>query len=338
MDPRSSPRSSGSPQRRTRAKRQRMKDESAGALAAHFSHPANQADLVELAFDLVNLAWADAMTEDIVPQIIEVKTVGLGDTDYIDDDLRGMRAYWQGKGGQILSDVLRYERTSCRARRSSRRSTATQDEFASNFWGSFDKLRAQANEKVRQAPVQRLVELVRAAITSGNYYGTFAASTLTVARSTRSSTRSSPAPARQVSILGSPMGDCATSPTSASSTATRRRTRSSAPAGSASTRARRSSQVENFEDFAGNFVLPNNELWIVGKKAGRLTYYGDSAKVQILQLPSFMRRWETARDAGMLLYGAPRLPRPHRPDVIGRRIRKYRGPGSGPALRRSPPQ
>jgi hypothetical protein len=63
-------------------------------------------------------------------------------------------------------------------------------------------------------------------------------------------------------------------------------------------------QIENFEDFAGNFVLPNNELWIVGRKAGRLTYYGDAAKVQILQLPSFMRRWETARDAGMMLYGA----------------------------------
>jgi hypothetical protein len=45
-------------------------------------------------------------------------------------------------------------------------------------------------------------------------------------------------------------------------------------------------------------------LWIIGATSGRLTYYGPTAKVQQLRLPSFYLRWETARDAGMLLYGA----------------------------------
>src|SRR3954465_10814084 len=93
------------------SKKQRMKDESEFALAAHFGNAAHISDLTELSFDLVNLAWSDAMTTDILPQIIEVKTVGLTDTDFIEEDLRGLRAYWQGKGVQILSDVLRYERT-----------------------------------------------------------------------------------------------------------------------------------------------------------------------------------------------------------------------------------
>jgi hypothetical protein len=62
-------------------------------------------------------------------------------------------------------------------------------------------------------------------------------------------------------------------------------------------------QVKNFENFAGNFVLPNDELWIIGRNAGRLTYYGAQAKVQQLKLPSFYFRWESGRDAGMLLYG-----------------------------------
>jgi hypothetical protein len=57
-----------------------------------------------------------------------------------------------------------------------------QDEFATNFWGSFDRLRTQANEKVRQAPTRRLVELIRAAVTGGAFYGTFAAATLTSAQ------------------------------------------------------------------------------------------------------------------------------------------------------------
>lgn len=286
------------------AKKQRMKDESEHALAAHFGNPANHADLTELSFDLVNLAWADAMTNDIVPQIIDVKTVGLGDTDYIEDDLRGMRAYWQGKGGQILSDVLRYERTWMPREEIVTAIDGHQDEFTLNFWGSFDRLRAQANEKVRQAPVHRLIELVRAAVAGGAFFGSFAADTLTsaqvdsvvdqvIARSGRATILGSPMGLRYLSNVGLEFSDAAKDQIL-------RTGRLGTYKGSSVL------EVENFEDFAGNFVLPNNELWVVGKKAGRLTYYGDAAKVQILQLPSFMRRWETARDAGMLLYGAER--------------------------------
>jgi hypothetical protein len=286
------------------SKKQRMKDDSEIALAEHFGRADHLSDLTELSFDLVNLAWADAMTEDLVPQIIEVKTVGMNETDYIEDDLRGLRAYWQGKGGQILSDVLRYERTYMPREEIVTAIDGHQDEFASNFWGSFDRLRSQANEKVRQAPVLRLVELVRAAITSGTYYGTFAAATLTaaqvdsvvdevIARSGHASILGSPMALRYLSTVGLAYGPNVQEQILRTGVI-------GVYKGSSVV------QLENFEDFAGNFVLPNNELWIVGKKAGRLTYYGDSAKVQILQLPSFMRRWETAKDAGMLLFGANR--------------------------------
>jgi hypothetical protein len=286
------------------AKRQRMKDESEQALAAHFGNPANHSDLVELSFDLVNLAWSDAMATDILPQIIDVKTVGLGDTDYIEDDLRGMRAYWQGKGGQILSDMLRYERTWMPREEIVTAIDGHADEFTLNFWGSFDRLRAQANEKVRQAPVQRLIELVRAAVSSGAFFGTFAADTLTSAQ-VDSVVDQVVARSGRATIIGSPMGlrylsNVGLEYSNEAKDQILRTGRLGVYKGSSVL------EVENFEDFAGNFVLPNNELWIVGKKAGRLTYYGDSAKVQILQLPSFMRRWETARDAGMLLYGASR--------------------------------
>jgi hypothetical protein len=286
------------------AKRSRLKDQCEDALARHFSNPANINDLQELSFELINLAWADAMADDILPQIIEVKTVGLGETDYLDEDLRGMRAYWQGKGGQILSDVLRYERSFLPREEIVTAIDGHQDEFALNFWGSFDKLRTQANEKVRQAPTQRLVELVRAAVTGGAFYGTFAALTFTsaqldsvldqvLARNGSVSILGSPMALRYMAHVGMEYGDAAKDQIL-------RTGRLGVYKGQGVV------QVENFEDFAGNFVLPNNELWIVGKKAGRLTYYGEQARVQILQLPSFMRRWETGRDAGMMLYGANR--------------------------------
>src|SRR3954469_9304998 len=89
------------------AKKTLLMEQSNRALGDHFMrHPM---DMEELAFDLFNGAWKDAMEVDVTPKVIEVKTVGLGETDFVDEDLRGMRAYWQGKGGRILSDVLRYE-------------------------------------------------------------------------------------------------------------------------------------------------------------------------------------------------------------------------------------
>lgn len=284
------------------ARKQRMRAESEAALRAHFSHPAHQTDLVELGFDLVNLAWADAMATDIVPQLIEVKTVGLGEPDFLDDDLRGMRAYWQGKGGQILSDMIRYERHQMPREEIVTAIDGHVDQFALNFWGSFDKLRTQANEKVRQAPARRLIELVRTAITGGAYFGSFAATTLSSAQVDPVIQAVAARNGGRVTLLGSDialgyLANLGLEYSDAAKDQVFRTGRIGVYKGNGIV------TVENFEDFAGNFVLPNNEIWILGRKAGRLTYYGETARVQLLQLPSFERRWETGRDAGLLLFG-----------------------------------
>jgi hypothetical protein len=287
------------------ADRERLMDESNRGLGEHFAHPANQGDLEELAFDLLNDAWTDTMQEDIVPRIIDVKTVGLGETDYIEEDLRGMRAYWQGKGGQILSDIIRYTRTYMPREEIVTAIDWHVDQMTTNFWGTFDRLRTQAQEKIRQLPTIRLIELIQAAISGGTFYGNFPASTLTAAQFDAIIDEVAARSDGQVSILG-----------------TRIAVRNLSHIGmefgqNIQEQLFRTGiigqykgypivQVENFEDFAGNFVLPNDELWLVGRRAGRLTYYGNQAKVQQLQLPSFMRRWETALDAGMLLFGAPK--------------------------------
>jgi hypothetical protein len=280
-----------------------LKSETDAELAAHFSHPGNRGDLEELAYDVFNQAWADAMSEDIVPRIIEVRNRGLTDVDYIDEDLRGMRAYWQGKGGQILSDVIRYERTTMPREEMVTAIDIHLDEIRSGFWGPLDNLRGQANEKLRQLPTMRLVELVQAAIQSGTYFGSFPVATLSAAQIDSIIDEVAAKSGGEVTILG-----------------TRIATRYLSNVGmefgqNVAEQVFRTGQigqykgygvvqVENFEDFAGNYVLPNDELWIVGRRAGRLTFYGADAKVQTLQLPSFYLRWETAKDAGMLLYGA----------------------------------
>lgn len=283
------------------ARSQELRDETNDELAEHFiRHPQ---ELEELAFDLLNLAWADALKGDLLQQVIEVKTVGLAEVDYIEDDLRGMTAYWQGKGGQILSGIMRYERNQMPREEIVAAIDLHQDEVTTNFWGSFDKLASHAEEKMRTLPVERLVELVQAAITAGTYFGSFAAATLTDTQVDSVLDEVALKSGGQVTILGSNF-------------AVRKLAKVGLDFGDniaeqvfrtgiiGQYKGYNVAQVENFENFQGEFVIPNDELWFVGRRAGRLTYYGGAAKVQQLRLPSFFFRWETARDAGMLLYGA----------------------------------
>jgi hypothetical protein len=286
------------------AKRDELRQRTNARLSAHFSrHPD---ELQELAFDLLNVAWADTMQEDLVPKLIETRTVGINEVDYIEEDLRGGRAYWQGKGGQIRSFILRYERERMPVEEMVTSIELHIDEIRSNFWGGFDKLKAQANEKLRQLPTRRLIELVQAAINdteNSSYYGTFAKSTLTddqvdsvlepIAERAKSGltimgTQSALSPFAKIGAQFSQ--DIATKVFQTGEVGVYK--------GYPLVR------VENFEDFAGNLVIPTDEVLIVGRNAGRLTFYGADAKVAQLQERSFRIVWETARDAGMLLHGA----------------------------------
>jgi hypothetical protein len=285
------------------AKREELKAESKADLGAHFR--ANPNDMEELAFELLNNAWSDAVSEDILGRIIDTRTVGLGDIDYIDEDLRGLKAYWQGKGGQIISDILRYERTQMPREEIVAAIDMHQDELALDFWGAFNRLTMQAQEKMRLLPVERLIELIQAGITAGATYGTFAAATLSDSQVDSVLDPVATAGNGEVTIIGTRV-------------AIRKLARVALEFGDnlneqifrtgqiAQYKGYPVVQVENFENFEGNYVLPNDELWLVSRNAGRLTYYGGQAKVQQLRLPSFFFRWETARDAGMLLYGIAR--------------------------------
>lgn len=285
------------------ARAEELKAQSNKNLADHFTQPQNSADLEELAFSLLNTIWSDTMDTNIINQVIEVKIIGLGDPDYVNENLRGMRAYWQGKGGQILSDMIRYERATMPKEEQVAAIDMHQDELALDFWGTLDKLVTQANEKLSQLPITRLIELIQAGVAVTPYFGTFAASTLTdtqldpileaVAQRSKGHVTilGSRQAVRKMSSIGLDFGPNI-------------QERIFETGQIATYKGYPVVQVENFEDFAGNLVLPIDELWLIGQNSGRLTYYGAQAKVQQLRLPSFWFRWETARDAGLLLYGA----------------------------------
>lgn len=277
-----------------------LKDRTNVLLGRHFQrHPW---DFQEFAWDITGLIWSDLMAQDIVPQIIQVKTVGLTEVDYLEEDLRGERAYWQGKGGQILSSIIRTERQFMPREEMATALDLHQDEIVSNFWGTFDKLVGQLQEKLRQLPTFRLVELLQK-VTSGATYGTFPYASLTGAQLDAVIGPVAQKSKGQVTIVGTQVAVRLLANVGLEfSNEVKTRIFDTGQIGVY--KGYPVVQVENFENFEGRFVLPNDELWLVGQNAGRLTYYGNEPKVQQLPKPGFYTRWETARDAGMLLYGA----------------------------------
>jgi hypothetical protein len=277
-----------------------LKERTNAKLSAHFQR--TPSDLEEFAFDLFNRIWADVMNEDIVPRIINVKRVGLAEPDYVEEDLRGMRAYWQGKGGAIRSDIIRYERAQMPREEMVAAIDLHADEIATSFWGTFEKLVAQAREKLGQLPTERLLELIQTLLVSGDTFGQFAASGLTddqidpiidevALRSKGNATLIGTGPAlRHLAGIGLDFGNNVAE-----------KVFNTGQIGVY--KGYQVLKIENSEDFLGDFVIPNNEIMVVGQNCGRLTYYGETAKVQVLKREAFMQRWETARDAGMLLYG-----------------------------------
>lgn len=284
-------------------RRDAMMRESAQMLGAYFiRHPA---DMEEIAFQLFQIAWADAMADDILPRVIDTKNVGLGDVDWVDEDLRGLNAYWQGKGGQILSDVLRYERTQMPREEMATAIDLHRDEVLLEFWGTYERLMAQAQEKLRQLPTYRLIELIQSGITSGATFATAPAATLTAANIDPVIDFVAQRSKGQISLIGSANAIRILSNVGVQfgmNVAEKIFT-----AGQVGVyKGYPLIEVENFENFAGNLVMPVNEIWVVGRNAGRLTYFGNEPKVQQLARPGFYIRWETAKDAGMLLYGIGR--------------------------------
>lgn len=293
--------------------RDRLMEQTNPALGDHFSKPYNERDLQELAFSIINVAWADAMTDNIIERVIETKTVDFTAVDYIDDrEMRGLRAYWQGKGGRILSSVLRYTgRIQMPREEMVAALDIHQDELASNFWGTLQGLQGQYEEKLRQLPVTRLVAMIAEALPTGSTVdgnavsGTFAKATVTEANiDSILNTVSLYAKGAPVSILGTESALSVFGRLGATYTDLQGRIFLEGTGFIGQYKGRPLVQVTNFDDFHGNLVLPENELWFVTRNAGRLTYYGAQAKAQVLNLEAFYKRWETARDAGMLLYGA----------------------------------
>ena len=290
-------------------KREALKEKTNLELSQFFGQPQNQMQLQELAYNLISTAWSDAMATDIVPLIIETKTVGLADIDYMEEDLRGLRAYWQGKGGKIQSGIMRMQRELMPREEMVAALDIHADEVATNFWGAMSKLTSQYEEKLRQLPVTRLVELIATALP---HPSTIDGDALTASVAAASLADTDIDPIMQT-VMEHSKGDV-------SIIGTRQALHYLAQVGMdygdivkdglfrtgqiGAYKGAPVVQIENFEDFYGDLVLPKDELWVVGRNAGRLTYYGSQAKVQVLAREAFYQRWETARDAGMSLFGA----------------------------------
>ena len=270
-------------------------------LGAHFNR--NLIDYEELGFDLFNNAFADAGAgADIVNQLIEVNNVGLNETDWIEEDLRGMRVRFQGKGGQIRSDIVRYERQPMPREEMAGAIDMHQDDLLTDFWGSLVKLQAQIEEKRRLAPAEALIDLIQDSVTAGTTYGSFAASTLADTQVDPILDVVSAASGGQVTLFGTNLGIRKLANIGLDFGAQiQGRIFETGVIGTY--KGYPVAQLGQWEHFDGSFSLPDDEIWAIGRRAGRLTFYGNQVKVALHREKGFKLRWEMARDAGLSVYG-----------------------------------
>lgn len=292
--------------------RDRLMEQTNAELGEWILHPAGQHYLSELAFQLMGLAWKDGLNDNIIDRIIETKRVALGATDYIDDrTLRGLMAYWQGVGGRIMSGVLRYDQRIPMPKEAMVAAINMHaDELATNFWGRLTDLQARAEEKIRMLPVIRLVAMIAEALPTGSTVdgeavsGTYAHATVTEANLDAILLVVGKHSTGGVSILGSENSLAVFGRLGAQYDSIAERIFTQGTGFIGQYKGRPLVQIENSEDFYGEDILPDNELWFVGNNAGRMTFYGQQAKTQVRNLEAFYQAWETEREAGMLLHGA----------------------------------
>lgn len=257
----------------------------------------------------LNAAWADSVKSDIINKVIQTKTVPATQaTDTVEEDLRGLTARWQGVGGEIHSDPIRESSFSFGPEAIAFAHDYHLKDLETDFWGSYGKLVSHGRQKMDGAPVARLLNLVNDSVNSGTnstqYLQTAKASVTDTVIDAILDPVSEKSNGR-VTILGSrtalsPFGKLSGQFSDQLSDQYYRTGKIGVYKGVPLV------QVNNYEDQFGSLVLPDDELWIVGENAGRLTWFGSTIRTQTQQLAGFHRRLEVEREAGMRLWGGDR--------------------------------
>ncbi len=284
-----------------------LKEKSNRQLGRYFHE--NEGEFDKVARAALNVAWADSVKTDIINQVIQTKTVdGTLREDTVEEDLRGLKARWQGSGGQIHSDPIHDSSFSFGPDEIVFAHDYHVKDLRNDFWGNYSKIVSHGRAKMDGVTVERLIALVQDGVNSG----TNAAQYLTTAKASVTdaivdalidpiSDRSS----GNISILGSRSALAPLEKLGAEfSENLGERYFLTGQIGVY--KGVRLVKTQNYEDASGNLVLPDDELWIVGENAGRLTWFGTEVRTQTQQLAAFHRRLEVARDAGMRLWGAER--------------------------------
>lgn len=285
-----------------------LKERTGPEIGEYFA--ANEDEFVNVvARAALNAAWADAVKTDIINNVIETKTISSTQPyDVVEEDLRGLTARWQGVGGEIHSDPIREASFKFGPEEIVFAHDYHVKDLETDFWGTYGKIVAHGRNKMDGAPVARLLQLVNDSVnntTNSTQYLTTAKAGVVEATIDALVDPISEKSNGRVTILGSrtalaPFGPLSTKYSDQLSDQFYRTGVIGVYKGINLV------QVNNYEDEFGRLVLPDNELWIVGENAGRLTWFGSNVRVQTQILPSFHRRLEVAREAGMRLWGGDR--------------------------------
>jgi len=259
----------------------------------------------DFAADLTESILLGFEYQTLVDQWLDTERTDFGGRIFV-KEAKGLKAFFMARGGYIESSELLSEVSEMPRDMLGVHVYEFEDKFLTNFAESAQTLRDLAIQRMDAEVNRRVRTVLSEAIPSGPYYvsaaGVAQASVNAAIRAVRDETKTG-----EVVIVGrATMVDQITDFTGFSDT-TLEEIRQRGVLGTY--RGAQIVSIKNYKDEDDTAFLPANEMWILGKDAGKVAFYGGLQSKEFTELDNWYWHYLARRDTGVLVHHPERARR-----------------------------
>lgn len=258
----------------------------------------------DFAADLTESILQGFEYETLVDSWVETDRVGFNDRSFI-KEARGLKAFWMARGGYIdasemTSDVSEMPRDMLGVH-----VWEFEDKFLTSFAQSAQTLRDLAVQRMDAEVNRRIHTVLAEAVTGSNLIsaaGVAKASLDAAIRQVRDASKSG-----QIVVVGrSTMVDQITD-FDGFSNETQEEIRLKGVLGVY--RGAKIVTLKNYKDEDDEAFIPENEMWVMGRDSGKVTFYGGLQSKEFSELDNWVWHYLARRDSGLMIHHPERARR-----------------------------
>ena len=253
----------------------------------------------EFAADLTESILEGFEFETLVDKWIVTERIGFNDRSFI-EERGGLKAFYMARGGYIEASELTSEVSEMPRDMIGVHVSEFEDKFLTNFAESAQALRDLSIRRMDAEISRRIRTLLAEAIDSNSPYYTGAAGLGKTALDNAISAVRDESKLGEVTIIGRPTMVDQICDFDGFGNETKEEIRQKGVLGvyhGASI-----VSLKNFKDEDGNAYIPNNELWVLGRDAGKFTFYGGMLSKEFTELDNWYWHYLGRRDSGLMIH------------------------------------